>query len=176
MVISSTTRRGLTGGNGDDILTGIAQSTSSQIHIYARGGDDIVRLDFAADISGFAFGHHARGDANGSTNRGADVFDFVNTHRVGSGTTVVGRLEDFGGEDELRIDGVPLDFDNLPETVRIVEFNGAHDDPGALPQQWIVIQAQGGGTIFYALEGARIDMDGTGGANGGAQEAHFVGS
>ena len=42
-------------------------------------------------------------------------------------------------------------------------------------QQWLSIETSSGGIIFYALEGARIDKNGDGGANFGAQEKHFLG-
>jgi hypothetical protein len=73
---------------------------------------------------------------------------------------VVGRIEDFDiRSDEILIEGGPLDFSDLPDTVRVVSYNGDHDDPGALPQPWLHISTEAGGDIFYALEGARVDMD-----------------
>jgi len=84
-------------------------------------------------------------------------------------------LEDFDpSRDQIRIEGSLLDFNNLPSGVRIVEFNGAYADHHALPQQWLLISTNAGGTIFYALDGARVDVGSHGGANHGHQERHFL--
>lgn len=56
----------------------------------------------------------------------------------------------------------------------MVEFNGTHNDAGATPQQWLLIETSQGGHIFYALEGARVDTDGNGWANNNTQEHHFL--
>lgn len=147
----------------------------SQIHTFSGGADnqrdDVQNLDFDW-ISEFSHGHHARGGG------GNDTFNFTNIHRVGS--TVVGRLEDFDSRsDVIQIDGTPVDLSNPPENVRIVAFNGDHNDPDTSPQQWMLIDT-GGGFIFYALHGARVDMNGNGGANFDPltgvfdQESHFI--
>jgi hypothetical protein len=136
---------------GDDTITATAQDDLTQIHTYAADGDDLTYLDFAA-ISGFAHGHHVRGGA------GEDVFHFTNIDNVSG--FVVGRIEDFDiRSDTILIEGETLDFSNLPDNVRVVSYNGQHDDPGALPQPWLHISTEAGGDIFYALEGARVDMD-----------------
>lgn len=146
-----------------------ATSGTGQIHIYSGGLNNTTNhtqnLDFN-NMNVFSHGHHAR--AGG----GNDVFNFTNIHRVDA--TVVGRLEDFNpSSDEIQINGVPIDLGNPPSNVRIVEFNGNHNDPNPVPQQWILIDT-GQGHIFYALSGARVDMDGNGGANTGDQEGHFI--
>jgi hypothetical protein len=146
---------------GNDTITATAQDDLTQIHTYAAAGDDLTYLDFAA-ISGFAHGHHVRGGA------GEDVFDFTNTGNVSG--FVVGRIEDFDiRSDRILIEGEALDFSDLPDNVRIVSYNGDHDDPGAEPQPWLHISTEAGGDIFYALEGARVDMD-----QAEAQEPHFL--
>ncbi|AUH66662.1 hypothetical protein CX676_20390 (plasmid) [Paracoccus zhejiangensis] len=144
-------------------------------HVYAQGGNDVVHLDFAAGTKNFWLGHHARGDADMATNRGHDVFNFTNISNVRAGQLVVGRIEDLDySRDRIQIEGRDIDLFNLPRNVKIVEFNGAHNDPGATPQQWLLITTPTGGKIFYALEGARADMNGNGISNNGNSEAHFV--
>jgi hypothetical protein len=146
---------------GDDTITAIAQDNLTQIHTYAADGDDLTYLDFAA-ISGFAHGHHVRGGA------GEDVFHFTDIDNVSG--FVVGRIEDFDiRSDTILIEGETLDFADLPDNVRVVGYNGHHDDPGALPQPWLHISTEAGGDIFYALEGARVDMD-----QEASQEPHFL--
>lgn len=144
-------------------------------HIYAQGGNDVVHLDFAAGTKNFWLGHHARGDADMATNRGQEIFNFTNLSNVRAGQLVVGRIEDLDySRDRIQIEGRDIDLFNLPRNVKIVEFNGAHNDPGAPPQQWLLITTPTGGKIFYALEGARADMNGDGISNNGNSEAHFV--
>lgn len=140
-------------------------------HVWQTGeyGGAIVNhirsLSFES-ITSYSYGHHIRsGDGN-------DTFNFVNLSNVQD--TVVGRLEDFDPtRDTIQIEGVTLDFNNLPPNVRIVRYNGDHNDPNALPQQWLLIDT-GGGHIFYALEGARFDKNGDGGSNSGNHESHFI--
>lgn len=141
-----------------------------QIHTFGGSPDDTTshweNLDFGP-ISRFSHGHHAR--AGG----GADTFNFTNTANVSS--VIVGRIEDFDpSRDEIRIEGRLLDFGNLPAGVRTVAFNGGQNDAGSAPQPWLLIQTPAGGHIFYALEGARVDMNGDGGANSQTQEHHFI--
>lgn len=174
MVTRTVTSGRLGGTNNNDTLTGIAQNGLPQIHVYAMAGDDLINLDFSSNINKFSHGHHARGDGDGANSRGADTFNFRNTHNVSNGEVVVGRLEDFDGRDRILLEGNEIDLGNLPNNVRVVEFNGAHNDPGATPQQWLLITTSTGGHIFYALEGARADMNGNGGANEGVQEKHFI--
>ena len=142
----------------------------SQIHTYGGGLENQVNhwenLGFET-ITEFSHGHHAR--AGG----GSDTFNFVDIDNVRD--TIVGRLEDFDpSRDEIRIEGLLLDLNNLPANVRVVAFNGAHNDPGTAPQPWLLIETPAGGHIFYALEGARIDMNGNGGSNGHQHEQHFL--
>lgn len=148
----------------------VATDGLAQIHTFAGGVDnprdhwDNLGFD---QISKFSHGHHAR--AGG----GADTFNFENIANVAD--TIVGRLEDFDPtRDEIRIEGELLDLHDLPAHVRVVAFNGAHNDAGADPQFWLLIATPAGGHIFYALEGARIDMDRNGGANSHTHESHFI--
>lgn len=159
--------------NGDDIIYSVASPGSGQRHIYAKGGDDVIHLGFA-EISRFSHGHHVRGDRTDELAReGSDTFSFTDLNNVRD--VVVGRIDDFDlSRDEIQIEGEALDLFNLPDNVRIVAFNGLHNDPGQSPQQWILIETDAGGALFYALEGARVDQNGDGGANGGAQEDHFI--
>jgi Ca2+-binding RTX toxin-like protein len=136
-----------------------------------------VVLDLAKIAAAYSHGHHVAGDDAGSSAYGADSFNFVNTAKVGTGEIVVGRLEDFdASRDHIRLDGVTVNLSALPSQIRVLQHNGDHNDPGAPLQQWLAIKTSGGGHIFYALEGARVDMTGHGGANSGQQEAHFLAS
>lgn len=154
-------RGGAFGFGGNDTIIATAQDDLTQIHTYAAGGDDLTRLDFAP-IAGFAHGHHVRGGS------GEDVFDFTNIGNVSG--LVVGRIEDFDiRSDRIMVEGQAIDLSDLPDFIRIVAYKGHHDDPGAEPQPWLHIATQAGGDIFYALEGARIDMD-----RADAQEPHFL--
>lgn len=142
---------------------------STQVHYYGGGLDNETdhweNLRFNG-ITTYSHGHHGRSGG------GNDTINFMDFDQVQS--TVVGRLEDFDySRDEIRLNGTLLDLNNLPSNVRIVEYNGDHNDAGTQPQQWLLIDT-GQGHIFYALEGARIDMDGNGAANGGEQERHFI--
>ena len=149
------------------IITETAQNGTGQIHIYGWNRDELINLDFAS-ITRFSHGHHVRGGG------GENELNFTNISNVRS--TVVGRIEDFDmSRDTISIDGTPLDFNNLPGNVRIVEYNGMHNDPGANPQQWLLIDT-GPGYIFYALEGARIDMQGNSRSHNPEQENHFLAS
>lgn len=176
MVVATVTSGGLFGSSGDDVLTGIAQAGTGQIHIYAKAGDDTINLDFSSNINRFSHGQHARGDDDGSNIRGDDTFNFINTNNVSSGEVVVGRLEDFDSRDKLYLEGIEIDLDNLPSNVRVVSFGGAHNDTSDTDQdqQWLLITTSTGGHIFYAIEGARVDMDGNGGSNSGNMEKHFI--
>ncbi|WP_166418966.1 calcium-binding protein [Cochlodiniinecator piscidefendens] len=149
--------------------THTATNGTGQIHTYHGGLNDTtnntLNLNYN-NITGFSHGHHAR--AGGGNN----IFNFTNIHRVDS--TIVGRLEDFDpSSDKIQIDGVDVDLYNPPSNVRIVEFNGNHNDPNSTPQQWLLIDT-GQGHIFYSLSGARVDMNGNGSANTGDQEGHFI--
>lgn len=151
---------------GNDTLNVVAQPGLSQIHTYAGSGDDVTNMKFN-NIWKFSHGHHVRGD------EGADTFNFMNLHEVSD--VIVGRIEDFNySEDVIQIEGTTIDLFNLPPYAKIVEYNGEHNDPGADPQQYLLINTSAGGQVFYALEGARVDMTGNGGANSGDQENHFV--
>ncbi|WP_162171782.1 calcium-binding protein [Sulfitobacter donghicola] len=107
---------------------------------------------------------------------GNDTINFQDLDQVSG--TVVGRLEDFdASRDTIKIEGTAIDLNNLSTSaydVKVVSFNGGHNDVGSTPQQWLLINTSAGGHIFYSLEGARVDMTGNGGARSRTQEAHFV--
>lgn len=168
----------ISGLTGDDTYNLHLNDGQLQFHTFETGGNDTFNLHFAVDTAAsLANGVHLR------SGRGNDTINFLS---VGNVTGVaVGRLEDFSfTDDTLAIDGLILDLNdldsfnsNLPSgvlQVRTVAHNGEHDDPDTDAQQWLLIETIGGGTIFYALEGARIDENGSGGANGGNQESHFL--
>lgn len=185
MVTNTATSGHLGGSNGNDVLTGIAQNGTSQIHIYSQAGNDTINLDFS-NINNFSAGHHARGDgSNGiddtSTNRGNDTFNFKNVHKVDD--IVVGRIEDFdSSRDNLEINGNNITLNQMKSgsgttggySWRIVEYDSDTRDNATDKQQWILIDT-GQGYIFYALEGARV-VNGSGASNSGQQEAHFIGA
>ena len=158
----------------DEVKTYVATNGvgSTQIHTWGGGGytqinqtNTLVNLGFSG-ITNYSHGHHVR------TGGGHDVINFRSLPEVEN--VVVGRIEDFDySRDEVRINGITLDLRNLPSNVRIVEWNGDHNDSGAAPQQWLLIDT-GPGYIFYSLEGARVDMNGDGGSNEGRQETHFA--
>lgn len=138
-------------------------------HSWNKGSEPFVSaFGYSETITKLAAGFHIR---TGDDYRYSDIIDFIELDKVES--WVIGRIEDFDpGRVELRIEGKTLDFDNLPSNVRIVEYNGAHNDPGSYAQQWLLIDT-GQGHLFYSLEGVRVDMNGDGLSNMGDQEAHF---
>jgi Ca2+-binding RTX toxin-like protein len=168
---------------GHDEVDAQATSGTGQIHTYAGAGDDTTILRFQVIPAGedHAHGHHARGDDDGSRVRGNDIFDFRDLDNVRG--VVVGRIEDFEAtRDTIMIDGQSIDLAGGFSSgriggydVRVVAYNGDHNDPSAQGdmQQWLLIETDEGGKIFYALEGARVDMDGNGGGSG-RQESHFL--
>lgn len=122
-----------------------------------------------------------RGGTDLAPYRGNEEFRFVDISNVSR--FAYGRLEDFQlGEDKIFVEGEEIDMANMTSAgqtlsdgthVQVVLYQGAHDDPGADPQFYLHINVAGGGIIFYALEGARVDMVGV--APGfGDQEAHFL--
>ena len=171
------------GTNGNDFLKPIVANRqvggfnsetgiNGQYHIFAMSGDDTIPLDFAPGLDQLSHGHHVRGDHDAALQRGRDVFKFVNTASVSG--IVTGRVEDFqltdgngGLFDRIVVDDRLIDFDNLPENVRIVEYNGAYNDSSNVPQQWLLIETSSGGVIFYTLEGARVDNNAINGSGGG---------
>ena len=163
--LAATGAGGVLAGMGNDTITVTATEGPGQLHTWAGSGNDVTELRFSG-ITALSSGHHVRGG------QGRDTFHFRDLAEVRS--TVVGRIEDFDPtRDRILIEGRRLDLDNLPGNVRLLAFNGAHDDPDAAPQTWLLIDT-GPGYIFYALEGARVDLEGDGLANGGLQEAHFL--
>ncbi|SEP08742.1 Hemolysin-type calcium-binding repeat-containing protein, partial [Salinihabitans flavidus] len=168
--------RGIHGTDGDDVIHAIAD-TNGQIHLFANGGNDIIRMDFSGDFSGadpgdVVNGHHIYGGA------GADEFRFENISNViNEGVRVVGRIDDLNvSEDTIWVEDTKVDLNNLPEkvqlddgtavTVRIVEYE-IQDPLGNAPldpQQFLLI----GDNIMYAIEGARLDSTSPTG-----EEKHF---
>jgi len=180
MVEVTVTSGRLSGSDGNDVLTGVAQRGTGQIHAYAEAGNDSINLSFS-NIDRFSHGHHARGDADGSMNRGSDTFNFINLHEVDD--VVVGRLEDFDpSRDTLSINGSAISLSQLGVgsgttggyTWRVVEYDADSRDSATQLQQWLLIDT-GSGYVFYALEGARA-TNGNGASDGGQQEAHFIGA
>ena len=97
-----------------------------------------------------------------------------------------GRFEDFDpSSDEIQVDGMALDLNDLSTfnsenpfgaTARVVEFNGAMRDDTMPPQQWLLIEINGG-YIFYTLESARFDpvrYADTVDNEGGPKESEFI--
>lgn len=177
----------VTDGPGDGVLYAHAVPGKDQIHVYANAGNDHIYLNFVdaynhpefgiMRFDGFAHGHHvfAEPAGLGGIQPGYDNIYFVNTANVGAGASVVGRLQDFdNSRDKIFYEGDRIDLYNLPSNMRIISFKGAHNDPGADDQQWLHIRTASGGNIVYALEGARADMTGDGGSNGGNMEFHFL--
>ena len=168
--------------DGDDVLNMTAHvgMGDSQIHPFGDTGNDVLNLDFYG-ITDASFGHHVFGDAYTYGKDGADVFNLTNIQEVKD--VVVGRIDDFDpSRDVIQIEGETLDWDNLPDNVSVVEYNGEHNDVGADPQRWLLIDT-GEGEIFYTLDGARVDMTADGGSNGqdsagnnadNQQETHFI--
>ncbi|MEZ5912372.1 MAG: calcium-binding protein [Paracoccaceae bacterium] len=165
MAYRYSTRGKITGTAGDDTFFLTAQIGLGQIHSYDPNGNDFLYLSFN-NINRFSHGHHVR------AGNGHDVFNFVNLDQVRG--TVVGRFEDFdSSRDTIQINGRALDFNNLPNNVRIVEYNGQFHDPGSYAQQWLLIDT-GKGYVFYALEGARVDMVDDMMGHHGMHERHFI--
>lgn len=184
MVTNTVTSGHLGGSSEADILTGIAQNGTGQIHAYAQAGNDTINLDFNT-ITSFSHGHHVRGDGSDdlddtSTDRGNDIFDFKNLHKVDA--VIVGRIEDFDlSRDTLKVNGASITSAQLAAgsgttggySWRIVAFDADSTDSATGTQQWILINTDQG-YVFYALEGARATNGN--GAAGGQQEAHFIGA
>ena len=156
-----TTRGGVFAHGGNDTIMATAQNGLAQIHTYAADGHDLTVMAFNT-ITKFSHGHHVRGGDGG------DVFNFVDIHNVQD--TIVGRIEDYDPtQDQIRIEGKLLELNNLPSYARLVKFNGESDFDGDAAQQWLLLATAGGGHIFYALEGARIDA-----RESDDQEPHFL--
>lgn len=181
----------LHGWGGDDTITVISdrrEHTSQynntgdapQRHVYGDRGDDTINLEFASNAEdGFHQSIHAQGGL------GSDTFNFQNIASIETGMIYAGRIEDFDpslGGDTISVEGADLDLNNLPDasdglsfTARIIELNGGMQDSTMPPQQWLLIEINGGGHILYALEGARFDAVRTDN-NGvtGVMEFHFI--
>ncbi len=84
-------------GSGPNYGSGavIENPDSSQIHVWGDHRDNVINLAFNNTV-GFTKGHHARGENKTFTNGlSKDVFNFQDLDEIGSGSTVVGRIEDF---------------------------------------------------------------------------------
>lgn len=164
----------------DDIFNATVQTgpNRAQFHVYGDGqlvpgvnrldgGDDVINLMFEPVVE-YSNGHHVFGQG------GNDTFNFMDTADISH--VVVGRIDDFDAtRDVIQIEGQTIDLYDPPSNVSFVTWNGEHNDAVDDEQLWIRIDTTGGGVIFYALEGARVDMGGAPGiSNGGAQERHFV--
>lgn len=140
---------GLYGGDGNDSLSagyaGGSKTAGGQFHLFGGSGDDVLtmNLTFSSSAQGYQ-GHHAYGG------QGSDTFNLTNS--TSTAKPLVGRIDDFDiAQDTIQVDGVSLNFSNLPSNVKVVEYNG---------QQWLLV----GSNALYALEGARY----------GGTEVHFT--
>ena len=186
---NSQGNRGDSGSNSNDTIFSVANG-SGQVHVSGNGGDDVINLDFTAQGQGtynpnaprdfWIGGHHAYGgESGGSSGSGAgrDVFNFTNLHNV-DGVTV-GRIEDFdASRDAIQISGTKLDLTPGSGTTngyawKVVHWDADPTDSAIGTQQWLAINTNGG-VVFYALEGARIAIEGDGASNGAQQERHFI--
>ena len=180
------------GNGGDDIITVISDrreytknfnntGDGNQRHVYGDQGDDTINIAFASNAEG---GFHQGIHANGGL--GDDVFNFQDVHNITEGMVYTGRFEDFDpSSDEIQVDGMALDLNDLSTfnsenpfgaTARVVEFNGAMRDDTMPPQQWLLIEINGG-YIFYTLESARFDpvrYADTVDNEGGPKESEFI--
>ncbi|MGB0843295.1 MAG: calcium-binding protein [Alphaproteobacteria bacterium] len=177
----NTSHHMVNGTNSNDTITTTASNGVGQNHVYAKGGSDTINFNFNT-INKFSHGHHARGDNDGVTNRGADTFNFQGLNNVND--VMVGRIEDFDmSRDQLSINGSNISTAQLQSgsgsnggyNWRIVEYDADTRDSQADVQQWILIDT-GQGYVFYALEGARATSGGGGASNSGGQESHYVGA
>lgn len=176
---------GTSSGSSDtyELTTTDSTFSTAQIHVWGGWGNDRFDLSFS-NITTYTQGHHLYGDF--STNAiYSDTFNFEDLDQVHAGGVVVGRLNDFDvSRDFIEIEGEPLVLTDLlafnysaapsVASIRIVAYNGDHNDPNTQDQQWLLITTTSGGRIFYALEGARVDMTGNGGLINPEQEIHFV--
>jgi Ca2+-binding RTX toxin-like protein len=169
---------GVYAAGGNDTVHVYATEGREQNYTFGGTGDDRIFLHFGAFAAGLphSHGHHVRGDIDSALARGRDVFAFADLSRVEG--VVVGRIEDFEAtRDTLRIEGEVVDLVGGFSSgtfgghqLRVVAYNGDLGDDSAqgTPQQWLLIETAAGGTVFYALEGARVDV-----ARGG-KEANFI--
>jgi len=167
---------GIAGTDDADVIHANADG-SQQIHIFAKGGDDVIRMDFSGSFSSSESGdvingHHVYGGS------GADEFRFENISDViAADVRVVGRIDDLDvSRDTIWIDNNLIDLHNLPQTVRlddgtevevrIVEYEipNPSGDEALSAQQFLLI----GDNIMYAIEGARSDPSSPSG-----EERHF---
>jgi Ca2+-binding RTX toxin-like protein len=132
------------------------------------------------NITGYTKGHHARGDNKLFTGGlSDDTFMFQDLDEIGSSGIVVGRLEDFDlTRDKIYIEGAQINVSSGSGTTaeydwKVVEWDADGGDSAIADQQWLHIDTGNGGSIFYALEGARITPNGNGGANEDPSGSNF---
>lgn len=168
-------------GSGDNYGTAaeIRNPDSSQIHVWGEAGDDTIEIAFN-DITVFSKGHHVRGDQKRfSGGLFADTFVFTDLHEVSNGAVITGRIEDFDpSRDTLRIGTDEIDLFAGQGVAggyawKLVHYDSNPADDADSEQPFLVIDA-GDGFVFYAMEGARVTMDNSVGAEEAAQEDHFV--
>ena len=151
-------------GDGNDTLTGVTDGVrSNQIHVYAGGGDDIIRIA-PTTWNNWAIMH----GAHIYTDQGEDRIYLEGLDSVGAGKTVSGRLDDFDpASDTLYIGNQKVDLNNphllQGYTAQVVLYDG---------QQYLRVVNAVGGQFFYALEGARLlDQPGV---DRDKEERHFL--
>jgi len=162
----------------EDGTTYLSSHEGSHIHVWAEAGDDTIHIAFE-NLGSYTKGHHVRGDQKRfSEGLFHDDFVFQDLHEIHGGAIVVGRIEDYdGSRDHIFIEDEELDLTQgfgraKGYDWKVVKFDADSRDSAVTNQQWLLIDT-GGGYAFYALEGARVTPDGSGGANGGDQEDHF---
>lgn len=154
-------------------------SEGSQIHVWGKAGHDTINIAFK-NFGSYTKSHHVRGDQERfSDGLFHDDFIFQDLHEIHSGAIVVGRIEDYDrSRDGIFIEDGELDLTQGSGQTngynwKVVKFDSDTSDAALGDQQWLLIDT-GSGYAFYALEGARVTIDGLGGANGGEQEEHFA--
>lgn len=154
----------ISGGHGDDIIYafgfGARLPQQFQTHAFGDWGDDTIIMDLSrqtGDTYDLRFGHHVFGG------HGKDKFVFSGA--AANDQRIIGRIDDFDpSRDTIWIDDQQINFQELPDNVRIVAYKG---------QQWILINER----VLYALEGARHDSEkisGDGRNAEGSEENHFI--
>ena len=136
----------ISGGHGDDIIHafgfGARLPQQFQTHAFGDWGNDTIIMDLsrqAGDNYDLRFGHHVFGG------HGKDKFVFSGV--AANDQRIIGRIDDFDpSRDTIWIDDQQINFQDLPDNVRIVAYKG---------QQWILINER----VLYALEGARHDSE-----------------
>ena len=167
------------GSIGNDTINAVRDDTTGQVHVYAKGGDDHINLEWG-DLSGISpgttniTGHHAYGHA------GADTFEIKGIDELFSeGLNATGRIDDFDvSTDTIVIEGTTIDLMSPPSTVtladssvvdvRIVAYQPVDPIGSLLPSQQYILISNGTNYVMYNLEGARRDN-----SSGTNEERHF---